>query len=80
MATLDTTIQLTLLELAKRKDPNGDLATICNVLARDNEILKDAQWMEANDTFSHRITRVLSMPSGSFRKLNSGVAISGISL
>jgi hypothetical protein len=76
MATLDTTLQLTLLELAKRKDPSGDLAVIANVLARDNEILKDAPWMEANDTFSHRITRVLKMPTGSFRKLNKGVAIS----
>jgi hypothetical protein len=76
MATLDATTQLTLIELSKRKDPSGDLAIIANVLARDNEILTDAPWMEANDTFSHRITRVLSMPTGTFRKLNAGVAIS----
>jgi hypothetical protein len=76
MSTLDATIQLTLLELSKRKDPTGDLAIIANVLAKDNEILTDAPWMEANDTFSHRITRVLKMPSGTFRKLNAGVAIS----
>jgi hypothetical protein len=76
MATLDATLQLTLAELAKRKDPTGNLAIIANVLARDNEILTDAPWMEANDTFSHRITRVLKMPAGTFRKLNAGVPIS----
>lgn len=76
MATLDATLQLTLLELSKRKDPNGDLAVIANVLAKDNEILKDAPWFEANDTFSHRITRVLRMPAGTFRQLNAGVPIS----
>ncbi|MFH1090621.1 MAG: hypothetical protein V1742_03525, partial [Pseudomonadota bacterium] len=75
MTTLDTTAQLTLLELAKRKDPRGNLAVIAEVLAQDNEILKDAPWVEANDTFSHKIVRRLSLPQGSWRKINSGVAL-----
>jgi len=74
MATLNAYQQLTLLELAKRKDPNGELAAIAEVLAEDNEILLDAPWVEANDTFSHKITRRMSLPSGSWRKLNSGVS------
>lgn len=73
MATT-TTNQLGLVELAKRKDPAGNPAVIAEVLARDNEILQDAPWSEANDTFSHMITRRLTLPTGSFRKLNAGVA------
>lgn len=74
MATLTAYAQLTLLELAKRTNPKGDLAVIAEVLQRDNEILQDAPWIEANDTFGHKIVQRLSLPTGSWRKLNQGVA------
>lgn len=63
---------LTLLELAKRLDPDGSLAAIANVLTKDNPILQDAPWDRANDIFSHKVTRVAALPSGSWRKLNEG--------
>ncbi len=66
--------QLTLVEVAKRKDPDGNIATIAEVLDETNDILQDAVWLEANDTFSNRTTRRASLPQGSFRKLNQGVA------
>ena len=75
MGTTVTTSQLTLIELTKRKDPAGNAAVIAEVLARDNEILLDAPWLEANDTFSHMITRRAYLPTGSFRKLNGGIAL-----
>ena len=75
MATITANSQLTLSELANRKDPNGNLNTIAEVLSEDNEILNDAPFLEANDTFSHKITRRSALPSGSWRKLNEGVAI-----
>jgi hypothetical protein len=74
MATLTAQSQLTLLELAKRTDPTGNLAVIAEVLARDNEILQDAPWLEANDVFSHKVTQRFKLPTGSWRKLNAGVA------
>jgi hypothetical protein len=74
MAVLTAASQLTLLELAKRKDPDGELAAIAEVLNDDNEILTDAIWLEANDTFGHKITRRTSLPAGSWRKLNAGVS------
>jgi hypothetical protein len=77
MATLTASSQLTLVELAKRKDPSGNLATIAEVLAEDNEILMDAIYREANDTFSHKIVQRNSLPTGTWRKLNSGVSIEG---
>lgn len=74
MSTLNAVKQLTLVELAKRKDPSGNLATIAEVLAEDNEILTDAPYIEANDTFSHKIVRRANLPTGSWRQLNAGVA------
>ncbi len=74
MSTLATTSQLTLLELAKRRDPNGNLAVIAEVLARTNDMLLHMPMIEANDTFSHKIVRRSSLPTGSWRKINDGVA------
>lgn len=74
MATLNAYSQLTLLELAKRTDPQGDSAQIVEVLEKENEILLDAVWLEANDVWSHKTTRRISNPSGSWRQLNAGVA------
>lgn len=66
--------KLTLVELANRLDPKGELAAICEVLAEDNEILTDMVWIESNDVFSHRYTRRAQLPSATWRKLNYGVA------
>lgn len=71
-----TLTQLTLMELANRTDPTGNLATIAEVLTEMNEILIDAPWVEANNQFAHRITRRASLPSGTWRRVNQGVAYS----
>ena len=73
MATLNTTNQLGLVELAKRKGPKGNLLAIAEVLAEDNEIIQDMTWVEANDTASHKSIKRASLPSGTWRKLNDGV-------
>jgi hypothetical protein len=74
LSTIDTTAQLTLLELANRLDPKGELAKIAEILNRNNPILKDAPFLEANNLFGHKHTRRLSLPSGTWRNLNAGVA------
>lgn len=74
MATHSVYAQLTLLELAKRHDPNGETAAIVESLEQENEILKDALWLEANDVWSHKTTRRTTLPTGTWRKLNAGVA------
>ena len=48
MTTLST-ISPTLLDLAKRLDPDGKIATIVELLAQTNEVLADMPWVEAND-------------------------------
>jgi len=74
MSTLTAYKQLTLIEVAKRKDPNGDMAAIVEALNQENDILQDAVWREANDTFSNKTVRRAKLPSGSWRKISEGVA------
>jgi hypothetical protein len=62
------------VEVAKRKAPDGNMATIAEVLNQENDIVQDAVWREANDTFSNKTVRRAALPSGSWRKLNKGVA------
>ena len=75
MSTLNSYKQLSLTEVAKRKAPNGTMAAIADVLNQDNAIVQDAIWREANDTFANKTVRRSSLPDGSWRKLNYGVAI-----
>jgi len=73
MATVTSYAQLTLKELANRRDPDGQIAAIVEALSEDNEIMQDAPYFEGNDYFSNRTTRRSSLPSGSWRKINEGV-------
>lgn len=73
MATM-TLNQLTLFELANRTDPKGDAAIIAEVLTKENPILLDAQWEEANNVTTHKISRRLTLPAGTWRQLNQGVS------
>lgn len=63
----------TLLNMAGRFH-NGVILPIAEVLSKDNEILADIPFAEANEIFGHRLNRRGSKPTGSYRKLNSGVA------
>lgn len=75
MATRNAYTYFTLVELAKRLDPDGTTATIANVLAEDNEILQDAIWQPSNDIWAHKTTRSVKLPAGAWRLINKGVAV-----
>jgi hypothetical protein len=73
MATL--TAYYGLFEQAKRLNPDGSLATIVEVLNREmGMILNEAPWLPSNDTWINKTTRRGTLPVGSRRKLNAGVA------
>lgn len=72
MATLAND-SLTLLDLAKRLDPDGSAANIAELLAQENEILMDVPWIEGNLPTGHRITTRTGLPEVAWRKLNAGV-------
>lgn len=65
--------QLTLVELAKRTG-NGNLLEISEVLQQTNEMMEDAVWIEANMGDHHLITVRASLPTGTWRTINYGVA------
>ena len=72
MAVLPAT-HPTLLDLAKRQDPDGKIATIVEILNETNEILDDMVWMEGNLVTGHRTTIRSGLPQPTWRKLYGGV-------
>lgn len=73
MATAVGGTSLTLLDAAKRRDPNGMPAKIAELLTKTNEILIDMPWVEGNLPTGHRTTVRTGYPTASWRKLNQGV-------
>jgi hypothetical protein len=65
--------QLSLIELANRQF-NGMPLDVIEVLAETNEFLADAVWLEANGIGGHTFVQRTSLPAGSFRQINDGVA------
>lgn len=75
MATL--TSYYSLVEQAKRLDPDGTTATIVEVLNRKmGDVLAEAPWIKSNDIWTNKTVRRGTLPTASRRKLNSGVTSS----
>ena len=72
MAVLTAT-NPTLLDLARRTDPDGKIATIVEILNATNEVLDDMVWVEGNLTTGHRTTTRTGIPTPTWRKLYGGV-------
>jgi hypothetical protein len=72
MATIGTTA-LTLIDWAKRIDPNGNTAQLVELLNTTNPILKDALSVEGNLPTGHRTTIRTGLPAVAWRLLNYGI-------
>lgn len=72
MSVLATT-HPTLLDLAKRLDPNGKVDNIVEMLTQTNEILDDMVWIEGNLPTGHKATTRTGLPTPTWRKLYGGV-------
>ncbi len=72
MATNGTSA-LTLLDWAKRIDPNGNTGKIAELLSQSNEILTDMVWTSGNLPTGHRSIVRTALPSTTWRTLNAGV-------
>lgn len=73
MAILES--KYSLVEQAKRIDPDGKLSIIVEALDYETgDILKESVWLPSNDTWTNKTVRRASLPQGSARKLNKGVA------
>jgi len=72
MATLADT-HPTLLDLAKRTDPDGKIADIVEIMNQTNEVLMDMVWQEGNLTTGNRTTIRTGLPAPTWRKMYGGV-------
>lgn len=75
MATLATG-QLTLVDWAKRLDPNGNVPAVAELLSQTNDILEDAVFVEGNLPTGHRVVIRTGLPTVYWRLLNAGVPTS----
>ena len=73
MATINANA-LSLVDHAKRMDPDGKIAAVAELLAEQNAVLDDIPWIEGNLPTGHRITQRTALPSATWRKLNEGVS------
>ncbi len=73
MSTLTATA-LTLIDWAKRLDPDGKVPTIVELLSQTNEILTDMMFVEGNLPTGHQTTIRTGLPAVYWRLLNQGVA------
>lgn len=72
MTTLAVT-HPTLLDLAKRLDPDNRIADIVEILNQTNEVLMDMNWQEGNLLTGHRTTIRTGIPTPTWRKMYGGV-------
>lgn len=72
MATLTAT-NPTLLDWKQAMDPNGQVATVIEMLHETNEILADMTFMEGNLPTGHRTVIRTGLPTVTWRKLYGGV-------
>lgn len=72
MSALATT-HPTLLDVAKRLDPDGKVSAVVEMLSQTNEILDDMVFLEGNLPTGHRTTVRTGLPTPTWRKLYGGV-------
>lgn len=64
---------LTLLDWAKRLDPNGKVDKVVEILSVQNEMLDDMLWLEGNLPTGHKTTIRTGLPNVAWRQLYQGV-------
>ena len=64
---------LSLMDAARRMDPDGEIATIAELLSQTNEFFKDMTWTESNTDTGHKSTVRTGLPQGVWRMAYAGV-------
>lgn len=65
-----------LVDWARTRNADGSSAHVAQLLSQCNQMIKDMIWQEANMPLAHKITVGVSLPQGTFRAANLGVAFS----
>ena len=64
--------RLTLLDIARREDPDGRIANIVEVLDQTNPVLQDAPAYPSNARMGNRVTLRSTLPSVAWARVNAG--------
>jgi len=72
MATIGNTYP-TLVDVAKRMDPDGRVAKVAELLEQQNEMLLDIPWFEGNLPTGHQVTVRTGLPTVAWRLFNAGI-------
>ncbi len=75
MATIGNK-SLSIIDIAKRLDPDGSTADVAELLSQTNEIVQDIPWIEGNLPTGNRTTIRTGLPETTWRKLYGGVPVS----
>jgi hypothetical protein len=62
-----------IIDVASRTDPHGNIPEISEMLSQCNDYTDDAPFMEANEKTGHEFVFRTSIPAGSWRSYNMGV-------
>jgi hypothetical protein len=77
MPTLPTAAgAVTLLDIAKAMDPNGNIAATAELLSQTNEVLRTMPWIEGNLPTGHRTNIRTGLPPVIWRQMYQGVPAS----
>lgn len=63
----------TLLDLARRLDPNGQIARVIELMTPISEILEDMTWVEGNLPTGHKSVMRTGLPTPTWRAMYQGV-------
>lgn len=66
----------TLMDVASRTDPSGDMHVIAEMLSQAISLTKDLYVTESSEMFGHEFSFRTSIPAGAWRAINQGVPYS----
>jgi hypothetical protein len=72
MTAAQGSLNLTLLDIAKRTDPYGAVPIIAELLAQKNEVMNDIPWLEGNLPTGTRNTLRTGLPQAFWKVANTG--------
>lgn len=70
---MSTNVLPSLVDWARRANPDGAIAVIAEMLSQCNEVIKDMIWQEGNLPLGHKTTVRVGLPQGVWRGANQGV-------
>jgi hypothetical protein len=74
MTTLNQTL-VSLLDSYSRRDPDGTIAQIVEVLTQRTVVMEDLEWVEGNTATGHVVTSRTALPGIQYRRYNEGIAV-----